>query len=88
MVPVETVLDGCVETVALIFVGIGLMVKTTLSLTVKPFPFTVIVNVTVPAVISATLGVYNVAPKLAFAKVPVPELVQAIVPFEAVPVVV
>ena len=44
------------------------------------FPFAVSVNVTLPAVISAALGLYvQVVNELAFAKVPVPLEVQAIV---------
>lgn len=88
IVPVAILQDGWVVTAALTPDGAVFIVKTILSVTVKPLPVTVIVSVTVPEEISAALGVYNVAPKVALANVPVPEVVHAIVPFVAVPVVV
>lgn len=88
IVPVAVLQDGCVVTAALTLEGAVFIVKTTLSVTVKPLPVTDIVSVTVPEETSAALGVYNVAPKVASAKVPVPEVVHAIVPLVAVPVVV
>ena len=70
-------------------IGLLLMVSTTASLVVAPVhapcvPVTVIVSVTVPAVISAALGVYVAVAVVAFGVyVPVPQE-HACVPFVSV----
>jgi hypothetical protein len=51
-------------------------------------PVTVIVSVTLPAVISAALGVYVAVAVVPLVKVPVPDVVQAIVPLLEIPEVV
>jgi hypothetical protein len=51
-------------------------------------PVTVIVSVTLPAVISAALGVYVAVAVVPLVKVPVPDVVQATVPLLEIPEVV
>ena len=67
--------------------GAGVRVNTMLSVNVED-PLTVTVNVTVPAAISDVLGLYVAVLVVPLTNVPVPEVVQAIVPFIELPEVV
>ena len=67
--------------------GGGTKLNTILSVATDD-PVTVIVNVTVPALRSAALGVYVAVLVVPLVNVPVPEVVHAIVPLEEVPAVV
>jgi len=67
--------------------GCGVIVNTITS-DAEPVPVTVIVKLTEPAVMSDVLGVYVAVTVVPFVKVPVPEVVQAIVPLFATPEVV
>jgi hypothetical protein len=66
----------------------GLMVITILSVAVYVVPVTVIVSVTLPAVISAALGVYTAVFVVPAVNVPVPDVDHCIVPLLDDPAVV